>query len=360
MKGLLADLVKMEMHVYANDGTHMSFHEFSVWTANIKRKFSVEFPQSTAHKKFAEEKKLHENEILMRIPIGERKSLYKQPNVLHLHLEYEKATKEYETHHSQPEMLNKKGRPFKYDPIHYDELKKKLTDVSDVCGFGPALVQSLAGVLMEEKSPNDREDIPDPSIQWARWFLKEQMGFSKRRVTSHKYSDEDCELQDYLHKCNLDHLAIMITEGLEEEFIFCCDEVGVHMQPEEVERWVPTGATSVPSKLNGDKRQFTANIFANAAGEVIAHHQIFAGRSDQSLPNLGKTARTPLAYFICTCTLFSVQHSITFYFFMTGVREKYEKLGFFFSVSDNHWNNQILKLKELDRIHQWKYARYLK
>jgi hypothetical protein len=46
------------------------------------------------------------------------------------------------------------------------------------------------------------------------------------------------------------------------------------------------GTKVVPSTLSEDKRSFTANIFGNAAGKVIGHHQIFAGRTTQSLPDI--------------------------------------------------------------------------
>jgi hypothetical protein len=125
------------------------------------------------------------------------------------------------------------------------------------------------------------------------------MGLVKRRVTSHAYTVEEKDKQQYLHKLNLDHLANMIADhGLTHsfyEFIFCSDELGVHLQreeverwvkkgvhfqPEEVERWVKKGSRVVASLLSLDKRQFTANIIENASGDLVAHHQIFAGKTE--------------------------------------------------------------------------------
>ena len=156
------------------------------------------------------------------------------------------------------------------------------------------------------------------------------MGYSKRRITSHLYESEARSKQLTLHELNLDFLAKQISEnGLSAEFIFCTDEVGVNLQPSEVEKWVKKGTKVVASTLSEDKRSFTANIFGNAAGKVIGHHQIFAGRTTQSLPDI-------------------------------EIRSKYEEKGFFFDYSPNHWCNQELKLKELTMIHDWKVAEYIR
>ena len=132
------------------------------------------------------------------------------------------------------------------------------------------------------------------------------MGYSVRRITSHLYDVEARAKQEELHALNLDFLAKQISEhGLSTEFIFCSDEVGVNLQPSEVEKWVKKGSKVVASSLTEDKRSFTANIFGNAAGKVIGHHQIFAGKTTMSLPR-------------------------------ADIRQKYEVNGHFFGTSLNH------------------------
>ena len=102
------------------------------------------------------------------------------------------------------------------------------------------------------------------------------------------YESEARSNQLMLHELNLDFLAKQISEnGLSAEFIFCTDEVGVNLQPSEVEKWVKKGTKVVAaSTLSEDKRSFTTNIFGNAAGKVIGHHQTFTGRTTQSLPDI--------------------------------------------------------------------------
>jgi hypothetical protein len=133
------------------------------------------------------------------------------------------------------------------------------------------------------------------------------MGSVKRRVISHAYTVEEKEKQEYLHKLNLDHLEKMIAgKGLPPKFISCTDELGGHLRPRK-------GLKVVASTLSLDKRQFTANIIANAAGEMAGHHQIFGGKTDACLPN-------------------------------ANVRSEFIEKGYFFSHSANYWNNQSLNL----------------
>jgi hypothetical protein len=92
----------------------------------------------------------------------------------------------------------------------------------DVIGFGPVMVGSMVALILKRLTGNaDNETVFEPS---AEWFLRTKMGSVKRRVTSHAYTAEEKEKQEYLHKLNLDHLAKMIAEkGLTPEFIFCSD-----------------------------------------------------------------------------------------------------------------------------------------
>lgn len=245
--------------------------------------------------------------------------------------DFDAAKDAVQNHNVEPPLLGSRGRPYLFHPTLYPNLISRLEEVMDVVGFGPAIVATMVSITLKSLIDADEDDsVFEPSVEWCRWFLRTKMGLVKRRVTSHAYTPEERTKQEYLHKLNLDHLAKMIADdGLTAEFIFCTDELGVNLQPEEVERWVKKGSKVVSSTLSLDKRAFTANIMANAAGELIAHHQIFGGKTDACLP-------------------------------AEKVRTDFEKSGYIFSYSDNHWNNQRLKLIELSKIHSWKVQRYLK
>ena len=265
------------------------------------------------------------------VPESERIAFHTKIDLLSYVADYEKAKKNLENHDAEPELLGKKGRPYLFHSSLYPNLISRLEETIDIVGFGPTLVATMVGIILKSLLRTDNDvSIFEPSQEWCRWFLRTKMGLVKRRVTSHAYSTQEREKQSHLHQLNLDHLAKMIAEdGLTSDFIFCTDELGVNLQPEEVERWVKKGAKVVSSSLSLDKRSFTANIIANATGEVIAHHQIFGGKTEACLP-------------------------------ADSVRESFQKEGFIFSFSDNHWNNQRLKLVELTSIHSWKVQKYIK
>lgn len=269
-----------------------------------KRICNFDLAESTAYRYVSIEKKLFDSEIKNRVLPADRKALHIQPNMYELDLAYKKA--KLPEFKNVPVLKNKMGRPYVFDPALYGRLRNELEEVKDVVGFGPVLVGTLAGLIMKLVSSDDDESLRDPSIEWSRWFLREQMGYSVRRITSHLYDVEARAKQEELHALNLDFLAKQISEhGLSTEFIFCSDEVGVNLQPSEIEKWVKKGSKVVASSLTEDKRSFTANVFGNAAGKVIGHHQIFAGKTTMSLPR-------------------------------ADIRQKYEVNGHFFGTSLNH------------------------
>ena len=90
------------------------------------------------------------------------------------------------------------------------------------------------------------------------------------------------------------------------------DETNTYLFPGQNEIWEKKGGEA-ESCLKEDKRNYTNNIWSNAAGELVFHHQIFQGKTDQSLPSAGEREKHP---------------------------------NFMFSTSTNHWCNQTLKLKE--------------
>ena len=298
--------------------------------AIILQMYEYRLPNTTAYTIIAKEKTLMEQEIAEDVLQANQKAFHTKVDIVKYVSDYKEAKASVNDHNDQPPLFGKLGRPYIFHPSNYPELIRRLEEVMDVIGFGPVMVGSMVALILNRITRNiDSETIFEPSVEWCRWFLRTKMGLVKRRVTSHAYTVEEKEKQEYLHRLNLDHLAKMIADdGLTPEFIFCTDELGVHLQPEEVERWVKKGSKVVASTLSLDKRQFTANIIANAAGEMIGHHQIFGGKTDACLPDI-------------------------------NVRSEFIEKGYFFSHSENHWNNQRLKLIELTSIHTWKVKKYL-
>lgn len=131
--------------------------------------------------------------------------------------------------------------------------------------------------------------------------------------SSYKATIKEIEAQDQLHAYNLECLAYLKrTKGLRDDMICGGDETNTYLFPGQNEIWEMKGGEA-ESCLKEDKRNYTNNIWNNAAGEVLFHHQIFFGKTEASLPS-------------------------------EAVRQKYP--NFMFSTSKNHWCNQELKLKE--------------
>ena len=291
----------------------------------MKQIYGHILPRTTAYTTIKNESLLYDAERADKVPIYECKAFHKKIDIVNYVADYEQAKKDLMNHDVEPELLGVRGRPFLFHPTLYPRLIARLEEDMDVVGFGPTLVATIVGIILKSLFNPEYHgfdcSVFEPSPEWCRWFLRTKMSLVKRRVTSHAYTIQEREKQAQLHQLNLDHLSKMISEdGLMPSFIFCTDEIGVNLQPEEVERWVKKGTKVVSSSLSADKRSFAANIIANASGEVIAHHQIFGGKTEACLP-------------------------------AQSIRVSFKKDGYIFSYSDNHWNNQRLKLLELTTIH---------
>jgi hypothetical protein len=188
--------------------------------------------------------------------------------------------------------------------------------------------------------------------------MEVEMGLSWRRVTGSAVSIADQTKQDELHKLNLERLAIMLAgiDGppLQLKYLMGADEFGMHLFPHgelvrcgslclmrslhisnlsiheaalllsnaftDNYKWEEKGAQHVKTSLKEDKRQYTGDICVNALGQVVAVHQIFAGKGQRSLPS-------------------------------ASVMDKYP--NFKFSVTSNHWANHESKVAYVQHIWKW-------
>ncbi|ORY11387.1 hypothetical protein BCR33DRAFT_829378 [Rhizoclosmatium globosum] len=97
-----------------------------------------------------------------------------------------------------------------------------------------------------------------------------------------------------------------------------CDEFGAHIIPQGDRKWELKGAQHVDSMFSKDKRQYTGDLAIDAAGNVIAIHMIFAGKTDRSLPS-------------------------------SECRELFPK--FVFHKTNNHWCDHASKVAFVERIY---------
>ena len=209
--------------------------------------------------------------------------------------------------------------------------------MSSVVGFGPIVVQVAAMDIAFKNTSGITSFLP--SIEWCRWFLR-LSGYVVRRKTGHRYQPQQVELQDQIHARNLDRIAFLKSKkGLLNEDIIGGDEFGCHLFPGENELWAQKGAKHAESSISEDKRQFTGNMYTSANGYLILLIQIWGGKTSNVLPKLEVRTKqqADLQTLPCASDAIALQ-----------------------TFSDNHWNNQTLKLEELSILHRAKVARQMK
>jgi hypothetical protein len=178
------------------------------------------------------------------------------------------------------------GRPFKFQPAWYDELKSRANEFNKLLGFGPSVLRALATQVQVEQLGIEVDAAWVPSDEWCYWFLHRQMNLTPRRITSHAVLPAQMEQQARLHGITLSRLAIMISEGLQLKHLSGSDEFACHFFSQNNFKWELKGAKQVPNLLKEDKRQITGDFAHNANGRIIAVHLIFDGTTERSLPSI--------------------------------------------------------------------------
>ena len=201
------------------------------------------------------------------------------------------------------------------------ELTKRCLDLVNIAGCGPDLVAELASQVDHETMIQPDGTGWNPSERWAYWFVGAHLGLVPRRITSRDAaSPEQIEQQARLHELNVEFIAIALQEGLHPKFIMGSDEFGMFLFPSGNVIWAKQGAKHVTSDLAENKRQYTGDIVHNAAGGIVCAVQIFAGRTDASLP-------------------------------LPAVQALYPNIHC--DKSDNHWANLDTKKRLLARVWRW-------
>ena len=203
------------------------------------------------------------------------------------------------------------------------ELELGCAELIDIAGFGPDVVAALAADVHRKSLGEEAGEASwTPSPRWCYWFMHEKLGLVPRRVTSHSTaSPEQIELQERLHRINVDYVAIALKEGLRAKYIVGSDEFGQHFFPHGKVKWEKKGATMVSSDLPDDKRQFTGDVVHAADGSILFGVLIMAGKTSSSLPP-------------------------------PSVREHFAE-RMLFTTSPNHWANDKTKRLLLKRAWKW-------
>jgi hypothetical protein len=124
-----------------------------------------------------------------------------------------------------------------------------------------------------------------PSDNWCYRFLKCNMGYSLRMITGKRVTQSQLQEQQKLFKMLQYLLAKDIADGVAPECMFMSDEFGLSLFPQDSFTWAPKVSKEVNVDIYDDKRQYTANIGHNAAGQCVAFQVIFDGKDiEKSAP----------------------------------------------------------------------------
>ena len=188
-----------------------------------------------------------------------------------------------------------------FEDAWYPKVLKLIDEHMDDKCFGPQLVADFVAEVYAAETESPLNEAWVPSERWCYWFMRTQAKLVVRRFTGFRASPEAAATQLRLHGLNLNRLALALDDGwLTEKYILGADEVGIHHFPQLSHKWARLGATAVMRADKDDKRQFTADIANNAAGEVISVHVIFQGKTAQVLPPPATRAEMPLVHFAHT------------------------------------------------------------
>ena len=302
-------------HQWDKDGNHMGWYGGDVLAKRIHDQLGHVIGRATAFRYREVEKELYEKK---------NGGIRKKPDFVQLINSVVTADKESKvlTPEEEPDKGHFKGRPVEFQPEWYPMLAKRCEDLQKLLGFGPHIVQAFASVVYAEKMKVDVEDAWIPSDNWCYWFMHKIMGLTPRRITSHAHTLKEQEEHARFKKITLQRLAIKISQGLKIKHISGSDEFALHLFQQAKWKWEKKGAKKVESLLKQDRRQITGDYATNAAGQVIAVHLIFDGKTDRALPSpkLMNDA-------------------------------KYDR--FKFARTLNHWADHPTKCAFMDKIYKW-------
>jgi hypothetical protein len=166
-----------------------------------------------------------------------------------------------------------------------------------VTGFGVMTVKMVAKNVYQERQQFLGEDATsswEPSLSFCYNVLKKDLDFVHRKITQRKIFEEISDKQSTLMSQLKDQLACDFKDGVLPCFMIMSDELGLMLMPQDGFTWAQRGGKQVLVYQKEDKRQYTANIVHNAAGELVTFQIIYTGKTVNSLPSAARDNTHPL------------------------------------------------------------------
>lgn len=170
-----------------------------------------------------------------------------------------------------------------------------------VPGFDVEIAIAATANFYAAKFP-DVEDKWVPSTSWMYRFFN-HIGLVGRRITSfaHRTTPATLAAQQRMVDANDRYLAALLRSGtVTLRYIFSSDELGVKLIPNRSIVWEQRGAKNVVSPMPESKAQHTCDYVTNGAGEIVYLVEIFAGKTERSLPGPSVRAKCKRTLFFAT------------------------------------------------------------
>ena len=305
-------------HMWSKNGEHIGFRNAKGLMDICKESLNVSIATSTANRWILKEKKLY----------AQNKGHRTQPHTVQLIQQYKKQKELLDG--TEPQFSNSKSKQLIFKREWYAELIEAIRIVEGIVGFGPKLVGAIVEDIMERKEDTHQVDM---SYQWVLWFMSTlNPPLVRRKITSGKVAPHVTEDIERLHLLNLDKLyEMMSVGGLSLDHFVMSDQFGMSLFSVDDYVWTRKGTKHVLGEGQGDKRQFTGNLFLSpGTRSIVRVEMIFQGKSRQCLPTDNA---------------------------INAAKDKGKSLGFDLVImyTENHWSNQAITLEGIDWFKQFVY-----
>ncbi len=154
------------------------------------------------------------------------------------------------------------GRQYNFDPLWYPQLISMTEESLDSMVFDPETIAVCATQIFSEKLwlPAEESSFNTSSDTWCYWFMRQQMGWSLRKLCTSPLSPEARIKQDQLHEITLQRIALLLDEGFKSKYVIGSDEFGMLLFPQGQYRWSKIGSKEVKGTVKEDRRQYTDDI----------------------------------------------------------------------------------------------------
>ena len=183
-----------------------------------------------------------------------------------------------------PKITKKRGRKRVLSEATMKLLERRARQVQETeAGATLELYRVNFLSVIQSAEPEALSDMFGVSIQWVGQFLRNRMGFSRRKGTTsaQKLPDDwEAKVEDMVQR-----LALLVSRHkLPPAMVVNADQTAVQLMNGHNYTYAPKGSKVVKIQGKDDKRNFTVNVPMNANGLLLPFQVIFQGKTERCLP----------------------------------------------------------------------------